>query len=157
MAAHPGTVVHVSATTTILLVLLASVAVSLLVALLLVRRARGRAAAAVATLGPPLRTTAATALGSTGDQVTAVRGTGTLVVTADEVAFAQWMPAQLLRIPRTDIVRTDTTRTHAGRTMKTDVLRITWTADGDEAAVAFFVRELDAWLSDLGGRRSAED
>ena len=37
--------------------------------------------------------------------------------------------------------------------MNHDVLRIRWTTADGEDTVAFFVRDLDPWLDDLGGKR----
>lgn len=146
-----------SSTNILLLVVLASVAVSMVIAVMIVRSSRARADASLAGLGTPLRSIAATALGRSDDAAERLTGTGTLVLTADEVAFAQWRPTRLLRIPRAGIVRTDTTREHLGKSMKDDVLRITWRSPGAaEESVAFFVRDLDPWLRDLGGQRSPE-
>ncbi|MET0726882.1 MAG: hypothetical protein ABWZ76_01150 [Acidimicrobiales bacterium] len=144
-----------SSATVLLLVLLGSVVVSAVIAFLIVRSSRARADAALEPLGATLRRTAASALGRTDD--VPMQGTGTLVLTTRSVAFAQWRPARLLEIPRADIVRTDTTREHLGKTLKEDVLRITWRAGGTEEAIAFFLRDLEPWLADLGGRRSATE
>jgi hypothetical protein len=142
-----------SDTAVLLLVILAAVVVSMVVAGVVVRRSQGRAAAALAEVGTAQRTTAATALGVSGDDAPDLRGTGTLVLTVDEVAFAQWRPEQLLRIPRSAITRVDATREHLGKTMKTDVLRIAWRSPGagggEERTVAFFVRQPEPWLGDL--------
>lgn len=142
-----------SDTATLLLVIVAAVAVSTVAAVIIVRRSQARADAALAEVGAPDRRIAATALGMSGDDGAALRGTGTLVLTSAEVAFAQWRPQRLVRIPRAAIVDVDATREHLGKTMRTDVLRITWRAPGsgggDERVVAFFLRDLDPWLRDL--------
>jgi len=145
-----------SPTAVIFLVLLVSIAASMAIAAVLVRRSRAQADAALAPLGPPSRTTAATALGRTDLADGPLQGTGTLVLTPDELGFAQWRPLAVMRIRRSDIAAVDTTREHLGKTMKSDVLRVTWRAEGVDEQVAFFVRDLDAWLADLGGRRSAD-
>ena len=148
-----------SATTVILIVLLASLAASAAIALVVVRIGRTRAQARLAEVpGPVQRSTAATSLGLTSLGVGQLRGTGTLVLTDGEVAFAQWRPDRLVRIPRPAIVEVDTTRTHLGKTMNQDVLRIRWanTETGVEDTVAFFVRDLDPWLTELGGTRSTD-
>ena len=62
--------------------------------------------------------------------------------------------ARLFRIPRGAITNVDTTRSHAGKTMKDDLLRIAWTGPEGDDSIAFFVRDLDPWLTDLGGTRS---
>jgi hypothetical protein len=147
-----------SSTGTLLIIIVVTVVVSLFIAGAIVRGSRARADAALAPLGEPLRKIAATALGRTGEPAEPLTGTGTLVLTSDELAFAQWRPTRLLRIRRADIARTDTTRDHLGKVMKDDVLRITWRGDGAvEESVAFFVRDLDPWLSDLGGQRATPD
>ncbi|MGH9274147.1 MAG: hypothetical protein ACRDZU_05810 [Acidimicrobiales bacterium] len=148
-----------SSTTILLLVILVTIAVSMVIAVAIVRGSRARADTALAGLGTPLRKMAATALGRTDDTSDSLTGTGTLVLTSEEVAFAQWRPARLLRIRRADITRTDTTRDHLGKSMKDDVLRLTWREEGPniEESVAFFVRDLDPWLHDLGGERTTPD
>lgn len=143
-----------SSSTVLLLVLLATIAASMVVAAVIVRAGRSRADASLAALGAPQRSMAASALGRTGEPAEPLTGTGTLVLTATEVGFAQWRPARLLRIGRADITTVDTTREHLGKTMKDDVLRITWRDHGVEESVAFFVRDLDPWLQDLGGHRA---
>jgi hypothetical protein len=137
----------------LLIAILAAVVASMVVAVLIVRRSQGRAAAALADLGPARRSVAATAMGVSGDGGPTLRGTGTLVLTDEEVAFAQWRPEHLLRIPRSSITKVDATREHLGKTMKTDLLRIAWRspdAGGEERTVAFFVRPLEAWVAELG-------
>jgi hypothetical protein len=148
-----------SPTAVILLVILASVAASFALAAVLVRIGRRRAEAHIAALGPLQRSVVASSLGLTSPGPAQVRSTGTLVLNAQELAFAQWHPERFLRIPRADIRAVDTTRDHLGRTMKTDVLRIRWAQEGaadGEQSIAFFVRDLDDWLRALGGTRTAE-
>jgi hypothetical protein len=141
----------------LMIVLLVSIVASMVVAGVIVTRSRRRATAALEELGSPLRSMAATALGRTDDRSPTLRGTGTLVLTRDELGFAQWTPFQLLRIRRADITRTDTTREHLDKRLKSEVLRVTWRrAGGEEEAVAFFVRDVDVWLADLGGQRAPE-
>jgi hypothetical protein len=141
----------------LLLTLVATLAVSAVIAIVLVRRSRARAVRRLAEVpGEVLRSTAATSLGLEGQGAPPVKGTGTLVLTESEVAFALWQPDRLIRIPRSAIGKVDTTRSHLGKTMNTDVLRIHWKQDGADDTVAFFVRDLDPWLTDLGGTRSAD-
>jgi hypothetical protein len=148
-----------SSTTTLLLILFATLAVSGVVAYVIVRGARRRAEARLDEVpGPVRRSTAATSLGLTSLGPGQPRGTGTLVLTDQEVAFAQWRPDRLVRIPRAAIVEVDTTRTHLDKTMNHDMLRLRWAhedSEGDDT-VAFFVRDLDPWLADLGGSRATD-
>jgi hypothetical protein len=141
----------------ILWILLATLAVSAVIALVIVRRNRRRAEQRLAEVGGPVqRSTAATSLGQASDE-RPVRGTGSLVLTDSEVAFAYWQPDRLVRIARAAIIEVDTTRSHLGKTMNNDLLRIRWsTADPEGDSIALFVRDLDPWLTDLGGTRTPE-
>lgn len=142
---------------TLLLILVGTLAVSAIVAIVIVRAGRARAQERLAEVpGPALRSTAATSLGLESQGADRARGTGTLVLTDAEVAFAQWRPDRLVRIPRPAIVEVDTTRTHLDKTMTNDLLRIRWTTTEGQDAVAFFVRDLDPWLDDLGGVRGED-
>ncbi len=145
-------------TNVLLLVLVATLVVSFGIAAVIVRGTRAKAARALAELGDAQQTMAAAALGRSGPDQASLTGTGTLVLTADEVAFAQWRPERLVRIPRRDLVRVDTVREHLGKSMKSDVLRLCWrSGDAPEESVAFFVRDLDPWLRDLGGHRGSPE
>lgn len=141
-------------TTSLILVIGLPLVASAVIALVFVRGGRTRAQARLREVpGDALRTTAATSLGLVTLGAGQVRGTGTLVLTDTEVAFAQWRPDRLVRIPRAAIHEVDTTRVHLGKTMKSDLLRIRWASAeaGVEDTIAFFVRDLDPWLQDLGG------
>src|SRR3546814_20791167 len=84
-------------------------------------------------------------MGMSGVDAPPLRGTGTLALTDTDVAFAQWRPEHLLRIPRSAITGIEATREHLDRTLKTDVLRTTWrepgAGGGAERSVAFFIRD----------------
>ena len=138
-------------------ILLITLAVSALIAVVIVRNGRSKALARLDEVpGPVRRSMAATCLGVESAGLGQVKGTGTLVLTDAEVAFAQWRPDHLIRVPRSAIAEVDTTRSYLGKTMNADMLRIRWTDEGNPDTVAFFVRELDPWLADLGGHRGAD-
>jgi hypothetical protein len=148
-----------STTTVVLLILVATLVASGAIAFILVRGGRTRAQARLREIpGAILRSTAATSLGLVSLSGGQLRGTGTLVLTDGEVVFAQWRPDRLVRIPRPAIVAVDTTRTHLGKTMNHDMLRIRWASAETETedSIALFIRDLDPWLADLGGTRTAE-
>lgn len=138
-------------------ILLITLAVSALIAMVIVRNGRSKALARLQEVpGPVRRSMAATCLGLESAGAGQGKGTGTLVLTDEEVAFAQWRPDRLIRVPRSAITEVDTTRSYLDKTMNADMLRIGWTAEGNPDTVAFFVRELDPWLADLGGHRGAD-
>ena len=79
-----------------------------------------------------------------------VRGNGNLALTAEELLFAQWLPNRLLRIDRRSIVEATTTRSHLGKTLGSDLLKVIWTPEtGTQDAVAFYTLDLDGWLETL--------
>lgn len=80
-----------------------------------------------------------------------MRGNGTLALTEDELLFAQWVPNRLLRIPRASILEVTMTRSHLGKTIRRDLLKVAWSTElGGQDSVALWVRDLDGWLEALG-------
>ncbi len=80
-----------------------------------------------------------------------VRGNGNLALTKHELLFAQWVPNRLLRIPRKAIVEVTKTRSHLGKAIGRDLLKVSWTTDlGTQDSIALWVGDLDGWLEALG-------
>lgn len=79
-----------------------------------------------------------------------VRGNGNLALTEHELLFAQWMPNRLVRIPRDSIVEVTTARSHLGKWIARDLLKVVWTTDlGTQDSIALWVKDLDGWLEAL--------
>jgi hypothetical protein len=79
-----------------------------------------------------------------------VRGNGTLVLTPDELRFRQWVPDRETRIPRSAITAVETGRWWLGKSVGSRLLIVRWrTPEDGEDAMAWNVRDLDAWLSAL--------
>jgi hypothetical protein len=136
-------------------ILVGTLAVSAVIAIVIVRQRRARAQGRLAEVpGDVRRSTAATSMGIEREGREEKRGTGSLVLTDVVLAVAQWHPDRLIRIPRSAIVAVDTTREHLDKSMKSDLLRVRWSVDGNDDTIVFFVRDLDPWLTDLGGTRS---
>ena len=143
---------------TVLLILVATLAVSAVVAIVIVRRGRVRAQERLAEVpGPALRSTAATSLGLESLDA-ATRCAAPARSSSPTPRWPSRSGDQTAscgsRAPA--IVEVDTTRSHLGKTMNSDVLRIRWTAADGEDTVAFFVRDLDPWLADLGGAAGSQ-
>jgi hypothetical protein len=83
--------------------------------------------------------------------VTQMRGNGTLVLTADELVFALWLPRTLVRIPLRDIVTVDEAKSHLGKSIARSLLRVRWRTAGIEDTVAWWVPDLAGWTADLRG------
>ncbi|MEX2619395.1 MAG: hypothetical protein WD250_04170 [Egibacteraceae bacterium] len=90
--------------------------------------------------------------GQTSKGVTQVRGNGTLVLTDDRLVFLMWMPRRELVIPLAAVEAVDTTRSHLGKTMGRDLLRVCWRDPrGGEDAIAWLLDDLGGWHTALGG------
>lgn len=80
-----------------------------------------------------------------------VRGNGNLALTDDELLFAQWVPNRVVRIRRRNIVEVTTTRSHLGKSISRDLLKVVWTTEeGRQDSIALWVGDLDGWLAALG-------
>ncbi len=77
------------------------------------------------------------------------RGNGALVLTARELHFFQYLPDRQLRIPLDAITGVKTTRSHLGKTIARKLLHVSFTVDGKPDSVAWYVPDLDGWLSRL--------
>ena len=78
------------------------------------------------------------------------RGNGALVLTADELCWIRFVPETSdLRIPRENVTKVDTVKTHLGKTYGRDLLRVAFTNNGKPDSMAWYVSHLDAWLSKL--------
>lgn len=119
------------------------------------RRAKARMIA-LAAGRQPLRQAGAQGFGVQSKGKFQVRpGTGALVLFEDELVFVP-LASTDLRIPRASIIGVQRPRSHLGKTTGSQLLHVTW-KDGDVVeAAAWQVRELDRWIEDLGGERSAE-
>ncbi|MHC4607344.1 MAG: hypothetical protein ACYTAF_10520 [Planctomycetota bacterium] len=83
--------------------------------------------------------------------VAQIRGNGCLALTRDELHFIMWVPRREIRIPRSDILRAEKTRTHVGKASIFPLLRVRFrNEEGKEDAIAWRVRKLPEWLEKLG-------
>ena len=115
------------------------------------RHSRRVEAELVQELGPSVRrveTVGGLGLMSLGR--TQIRGNGTLALTADELRFQQWVPRRVVRIPLDRVTEVTTERWWLGKTVGRRLLCVRWQTDaGGADAMAWQVRDLDAWLADL--------
>ena len=98
-----------------------------------------------------LRTEDANSFGVESGGKWQVRGNGSLALTKRELLFAQWVPNRLVRIPRSSIGEVTTTRSHLGKWIARDLLKVAWTNEVGEAdSIALWVPDLEGWLAALG-------
>ncbi len=116
---------------------------------LITGRLRRRAKAHFADLSL-LREDDANSFGVESAGVWQVRGNGNLALTRHELLFAQWVPNRLLRIPRRSITDVTTVRSHLGKTVRRDLLKVAWTTQlGTQDSIALWVGDLQGWLAAL--------
>lgn len=139
---------------TLLFVLLAVAPVLLLLvgAVVYVRRVSARGRQNVAALGVDRQETA-NSLGFTSLGKSQVRGNCTLGLDDRRLVLAQWVPARTTEIPFDRILEVDTARTHLGKWVGRDLLRVRFRRpDGTEDAVALVVRDVPSWVEELRRR-----
>lgn len=101
-----------------------------------------------------LRESDANSFGVESGGVWQVRGNGSLALSKRELLFAQWVPNRLLRISRGSIVEATMVRSHLGKTIRRDLLKVVWTTElGTQDSIALWVADLDGWLEALGEDR----
>ena len=67
------------------------------------------------------------------------------MLTPGELRFRQWLPDRETRIPRADMTAVETPKSWLGKSVGTTLLCVRWQED----AMAWEVRDLDAWLAAL--------
>jgi hypothetical protein len=86
---------------------------------------------------------------------TSGRALGTLVLTPDELVFLQMVPADEIRVPRSDVIFAEIARSFLGKSLDRDLLLVTWRTEGEEGAEpgqdrgAWEVADTDGWRADL--------
>jgi hypothetical protein len=82
-----------------------------------------------------------------------IRGNGHLAASPSRILFIMWWPRRELTIPLDQVRAVERTKSHLGKTMGRELLRVRFTnAAGEPDSVAWLVRDLAAWESALGAR-----
>lgn len=80
-----------------------------------------------------------------------LRGNGCLAASQDEILFIMWWPRREIHIPRARITAVERTRSHLGKRIGRDLLRVRFTnEEGSPDSAAWWVRDLPAWERVLG-------
>ena len=121
------------------------------------RRLRARGRAAIDERFPAaevLRSeTMAQSYGEQSRGAAQARGSGALALTKGELFFLLYVPERELRVPLSSIQATAIVRSHLGKTSGVKLLKVTFTTEDGEDAVAWRVPDPDAWRAELDALR----
>lgn len=82
-----------------------------------------------------------------------LRGNGHLAASPERVLFVMWLPRRELTIRRDRITSVERTKSHLGKSVGRELLRVRFTNDAGEAdSAAWLVRDLAAWETALRPR-----
>ena len=82
--------------------------------------------------------------------VAQIRGNGCLAASDDQLMFLMWLPRRELVIARPLITGVERVRSHLGKTIGRDLLKVSFTNnEGTPDSVAWYVSDLEAWESAL--------
>jgi hypothetical protein len=108
-----------------------------------------RIAAVVPARSIVLQDLRANSLGLTSRGKYQSRGNGALVLTADELVFFQMVPKRDLTIPLATITEVKTVKVHLGKSYGRNLLYVGFDGPSRPDSIAWFVRDLPAWLAAL--------
>ena len=86
-----------------------------------------------------------------------LRGNGCLGASSEQMLFVMWMPRREFSIPRDRITSIERTRSHLGKRIGRDLLKVSYTNDdGAPDSIAWYVTDLPLWESVLGTHGSTQ-
>ncbi|MFM7058063.1 MAG: hypothetical protein ACKO2P_14185 [Planctomycetota bacterium] len=77
------------------------------------------------------------------------RGNGLLVLTDQALVFQMLLPSRTFRIALTEVTGTSIVRSHCGKTIARNLLKVSFGSQGREDAMAWFVPEAEQWQRQL--------
>lgn len=80
-----------------------------------------------------------------------LRGNGGLVLTEDRLVFHMLVPDRTITIPLEDVREVSLVRSHLGKAVRRDLLHVRYAVPDGTDAIAWFVRDAEAW------RRAVEE
>jgi hypothetical protein len=145
--------------TTVVLIVAASLAFALALTVAIVAIGRAVHRSGLRRLDasgfPALRRSDARSLGITSLGAGQIRGNGVLALGPSELLFLQAIPRRELRVRLEDVRAVETTRRHLGKSVGSELLRVTWISAGAEDSAAWEVRDLAGWLAALDSARGS--
>lgn len=93
-----------------------------------------------------LRDDKANCFGRALDGVLQIRGNGVLVLAAEELFFVRALPKAEFGVPLASISKMEITKSHLGKAVPYDLLKVHFDADGQDDSVAWYLSEPAAWI-----------
>lgn len=93
-----------------------------------------------------LRDDKANCFGRTLDGVLQIRGNGVLVLVETELFFVRALPKAEFSVPLASISKMEITKSHLGKAVPYDLLKVHFDADGQGDSVAWYVGEPAEWI-----------
>jgi hypothetical protein len=84
-----------------------------------------------------------------------LRGNGALVLNSKSLDFLMLWPNRRLQIPISAITGTSTVRSHCGKTIGRDLLKVQYITDAGEDSMAWYVPDVRGWQNQLDTIRMA--
>ena len=120
------------------------------------RRLRRMGAEMEDEMGPGERAENVRGLGLESRGPKQLRGNGRLVLTHDELRFRMLVPDRETVIPLASVIDVGAEKTWLGKWVGRRLFRVRWrTPDGGADAMAWEVRDLDAWVAAVQGAAEA--
>lgn len=85
-----------------------------------------------------------------------LRGNGALVLTSGSLEFLMLWPNRRIRIPVSSITGTSVVRSHCGRTIGRDLLKVQYMTGAGEDSMAWYVPDVRGWQNQLDTVRLAD-
>jgi hypothetical protein len=83
-----------------------------------------------------------------------VRGNGGLVLTRECLHFFMFLPKKEFRVPLDAVTEVTFVKSHLGKTVGYDLLKVRFTADGQPDSLAWFVTDPTAWRERIEAMRA---
>lgn len=81
-----------------------------------------------------------------------VRGNGGLVLTKDSLVFHMLVPERTITIPLESVREVSIVGSHLGKSVRRDLLHVDYAVEDGTDAIAWFVRDPQAWRQELEAR-----
>jgi hypothetical protein len=103
-----------------------------------------------------LREDKANCFGRQRDGVAQIRGNGVLVLATNELFFVRALPKAEFSVPLETIGKMEITKSHLGKAVPYDLLKVYFEAEEGEDSVAWWVEEPAAWIQRIEALKAGQ-